>query len=323
MKRIALLLLLPLSAFAQEKPVVITGLVFGDYYAAVSHHDPRVEGMNGFWLRRGYLTFDRAISDQLAARLRFEVNSPGDFRSNTTLEPFIKDLYLRYRSSPSFEAYLGLIPTPSYDNVERVWGYRTVEKTPLDLQRVVATRDTGISAIGTHGRMRWHVQAGNGSSTGSETNEGKRIGGAFSLAPTASTVVEVYADYEDRPGATNRATVQGFGGIANDRFRAGVQYAHQSRENADDFAVASLFGIWNLNPRLSLLGRIDRQDANPEGAQIAYLQLDPTRESTLFIAGADWKLAKNLSVIPNAEFVTYDEGGEDDLFARVTFAFTF
>jgi hypothetical protein len=323
MKRIAFLLLLSLPLFAQEKPVTITGIVFGDYYAAVSHHDARVEGMNGFWLRRGYLTFDRAMSDQLAARLRFEVNSPGDFRTNATLEPFIKDAYVRWRSSPALEVYLGLIPTPAYDAVERVWGYRAIEKTPLDLQRTVATRDTGISAIGTHGRMRWHVQAGNGSSTGSETNEGKRIGGAFSLAPTAATVFEVYADFEDRPGATNRATVQGFGGISNDRFRAGVQYAHQTRENANDFDVASIFGVYNLNPRFSLIGRIDRQDANPEGAAIPYLQLDPSRESMLFIAAVDWKLHKNLGIIPNAELVKYEGGGEDDLFARVTFYFTF
>lgn len=326
MKRIAFLLLFTFSVAAQEaapKPVVISGVVFGDYYTAVSHHDERVEGMNGFWIRRANVVFDRGLSEQLSARLRLEALQPGDFRTNATLETYIKDAYVRYRHTPALEVILGLSTAPFLETSERLWGYRAVERIPIDLHRLASTRDLGVAVLGTHGRMRYHVQAGNGAGLGSETNEGKKVSGSFGLNPTAATIVELYADFEDRPGATNRSTVQALAGFQNERFRTGAHYVRQMRDNADDFDVASLFGVWNLSPRFALLGRVDVADANPEGAQIAYLQLDPTRDSMLFIAGVDWKLHKNLSIIPNAELVTYEDGGDDDLFARVTFNFTF
>lgn len=326
MKRTALLLLLILAAdlFAQEKPVAISGYVFGDFYSVVTHHDPEVEGMNGVWLRRAYLTFDRALSDELSARLRFEMNQPGDFRTSATLEPYVKDAYVRWRRSRAMELFVGIAPTPATETVESVWGYRALEKTPLDLQRVVSTRDLGVALLGAYGRTRYHLQAGNGSGTGAETNEGKKLSGAFSLLPTASTVLEVYADHEQRPGGADRMTLQGFGAIRNDRFRAGLQYARQIRRDADDFDLASLFGVYEVNDAFTLIGRVDRQfDPNPEGERIAFLPFDPTRESTLFIAAVDWKVHRNVSIIPNVEYVRYDGGGEDDLLPRVTFYFTF
>jgi len=323
MKRFALLLLLSVSLFAQEKPVVISGLAFGDYYVVPSHHDERVEGMNGFWIRRGYLTVDRALSDELFARIRFELNQAGDFRTNATLEPYVKDAFIRWRRSPALELYIGLSPSPAIETVERVWGYRSVEKTVLDLHRVIATRDLGIAAAGTYGRVKYQAQIGNGSATGTETNEGKKVAASMSLAPTAATLVDVYADFEDRPGATNRTTLQGIGAIQTERYRIALQYGLQFRDQQDDFDAISLFGSYNLSPRWALLGRVDRADANPEGDRIPYVQLDPARASTMFLAGADWKLHKNLSIIPNVMLFAYEDGGEDDLFGKVTFSFSF
>lgn len=324
LKRIFLLLLLSCPILAQEKPVTISGVVFADYYAAVSHHDPGVEGMNGFWIRRGYLTFDRALSEQLSAQLRFEVNQAGDFQTNANLEPYVKDAFVRWRRSPALEVVGGLSPSPAISPVERVWGYRSVERTALDLQRMINTRDLGLAVLGAAGRIRYHAQVGNGAAVGSETNEGKKLAASVSLLPTASTLLDVYADHDDRPGTTDRTTVQLLAALTNERMRAGVQLGRQIREGANDLDVASLFAVYHLGAKYSLIGRVDRNfDPNPEGERIAYLPFDPARKSFFFLAGVDWKLHKNLSVIPNVEYVLYDGGGDDDLFARVTANFTF
>jgi hypothetical protein len=327
MKRLAVLLLLSAAAFAQEtapKPVVITGAVFGDYYNVVSHHDPAVEGMNGFWFRRVYLTADRALSEQLSARVRFEMNQAGDFRTNATLEPFVKDAWVKWRHSPALDVILGLSPTPTLDDAERIWGYRSVEKTLLDLHRIYATRDLGVAVAGAAGRLRYHVQAGNGSGTGSETNEGKRIAGSVSLLPMKGATVEVYADFEDRPGDTNRTTFQLLGGIEQERYRAGVQLAHQTRGSSNHIDLGSIFGAYNINAKYAVFGRVDRLfDPNPEGDRIPYLPFDPTEKATTLIAGLDWKLHKNLSIIPNVEYVKYDDDAEDDLLPRITVSFSF
>ncbi|HYK00629.1 MAG TPA: hypothetical protein VE974_02655 [Thermoanaerobaculia bacterium] len=324
MKPLAVLLLLSLSLTAQEKPVTISGLVIGDYYTVVSHHDEEAEGMNGFWIRRGYLTFDRTLSDDLSARLRFEVNSPGDFRTSANIEPYVKDAWVKWRARPALDVMVGMMPTPAFENVERLWGYRSIEKTPLDLQRMASSRDLGVGIMGGSGRLKYHVVAGNGSNTGAETNEGKKVGGAVSLAPSKGTFFELYADTEDRPGDADRSTLQGFAFWQNDRARAGLQYAHQTRDDTGDLDVASVFAVYNLNDTYALIARIDRMfDPNPEGDRIPYLPFDPTRESTLFLAGLDWKLHKNLSIIPNVEYVQYAGGGDADLLPRVTLYFTF
>ena len=85
----------PAEAKPAEKPwyekVEISGLLFGDAYAVVTHHDPDIDGQWGFWLRRGYLTFDFALARAWSARFRLEVNSPGDFESSAKMTPFVKD----------------------------------------------------------------------------------------------------------------------------------------------------------------------------------------------------------------------------------------
>ncbi|HEX6178638.1 MAG TPA: hypothetical protein VF057_09790, partial [Thermoanaerobaculia bacterium] len=71
------------SVGAQDlPPTKISGEAFGDYYWVVLHDDSGIEGRNGFWLRRLYLTFDQSLSESLSARLRFEGSQPGDFTSD-------------------------------------------------------------------------------------------------------------------------------------------------------------------------------------------------------------------------------------------------
>lgn len=327
MKRVAALLFCTLAALGQEtteeKPITITGVAYIDYYAVASHHDESLEGKNGFWMRRGYLTFDKAISDELSARLRFEVNSPGDFETNTTLDPFVKDAWLRYKRSPRLELIVGISPSPAWETVERVWGYRSVERTPLDLHRLTSARDFGIGAMGQLGRVRYHVLAGNGSGTGAETNEEKRVGASVLIPLTASILVELFGEREARPGEDDRSIAQLFAAIDRDRYRAGVLYAHQSREPFD-VDVLSLFGVMEVWNDVSVLARVDRMfDPSPEGDRIAYLPFDTNSESTLFIIGADWKMHRNVSVIPNAEIIRYDSGATTDILPRLTVAFTF
>ena len=326
MSRRALLflaLLVTWTASAQEKPIAIGGHAFLDAYAVASHHDESIEGATGLWLRRAYLFFDKAFSETLSARLAFEANSPGDFKTNTNLEPFVKDAHIRWKQSTRLELVGGISATPAFQVVERVWGYRSVERTPLDLHRMAAARDFGIAALGRIGRVQYHVMAGNGSGTGAETNEGKKIAGAVQVPLTVTTLVEVYADHEDRAGDDDRSTAQVFAAVQRERYRAGVQYAHQSRTGSN-VDVLSAFGVVYLRKNLNVLARVDRLfDPSPEGDRIAYLPFATGSKSTLLIAGADWKVHKNVSIIPNVEIVRYDEGADTGVVPRVTMALTF
>ena len=321
------------GARAQEtSPTKISVEAFGDYYWVAQHDDEEIEDRNGFWFRRIYLTFDQRLSESISARLRFEASQPGDFASAATLDPIVKDAWVRWSPGPALQVVAGIAPTPAFSSLEEFWGYRAVEKTPLDLQRMADSRDFGIALqgrVGSGERIRYHAMFGNGSGTGTETDQGKKIALLAGADPFPGATVEVYADRDDRPGETDRVTAQIFAGWRRDTHRIGVMYARQNRELGDgteiDLDIASAFAVLTLRPRLAALLRVDRMfDPNPEADRIPYLRLDPSASSTLVIAGVDIGVHEHLSLIPNIEWVTYDgEAVDDGLFPRITFHFRY
>ena len=115
------------GGFANLAPATETklnGYMFGDYYYAVSGPD---EKRNAFQIRRVYLTHDMKWDDSFSGRVRFEAKDAG-FGSGGTMDPFVKDAYLRYQWNGR-SLYAGQSPTPIWSITETVWGYRAVEKT--------------------------------------------------------------------------------------------------------------------------------------------------------------------------------------------------
>ncbi len=332
------LLILFATAIAQDKPAdKFSGYMFGDYYWVVSHHKPDIENSNGFWFRRIYFTYDHRISPSLSTRLRLEMGSRGDFSTNSSaLIPFIKDAYLKWTINSNHQLYLGISCPPTFYLVEKFWGYRFLEKTPLDLQRWGSSRDFGLMMRGnllTSGKLRYHVMLGNGSGIKSEFNSGKKLAGAVSFYPDNHLVLEVYGDREDRSGAEIWYTYQGFLGYHTERWRMGILYAHQLRRPADtpeeNLDLASLFLTMKINEKWGVVGRIDRQfDPNPRAEDQVYLPFDPNSKSTFFLGGIDFVPHPAVHLMPNLEVIKYDpnpagETPETDLIPRMTFFYVF
>ncbi len=321
-----------LPAWLQKTTVGV--VLWGDVFYLPESHEPSFDGESGVWLRRIFLTIDQKLTENLSARLRFEGNSPEDFTSSSDITLFVKDAYVRWQQGRhSFT--LGLQPTPTFDAVEKSWGYRSVEKTIVDLQRLAGTRDFGLSAQGSFDatkRWRYHAQLGNGSGTRNETNEGKKASLALGFVPDGGWSFEVYADLEDRPDNTDRTTVRIFGGLDQTWGRAGVEAGRQERVRAgcdiQELDFASAWVVVHLGENVSLLSRVDRMfDPNPEGNRIPYLPFATDADSTLLVLGLDYRVAKGLSFIPNVEYVTYGKANagldpDDDLMLRLTFAYS-
>lgn len=316
------------AAFAQSEsePGKISGLVFGDIYYVGGHHDSSIEGMNGFWFRRIYLTYDRWIDDKTTLRLRHESASPGDFSSKTKMTPFFKDAYLKFTENGTAFT-VGLHSTPTFGTVEKAFGYRPIEKTPLDLWKLGSSRDQGVSVKGSldrAGTTKYTVMIGNGSSTGGETNVGKSY--YLSLDHKLSSEVSLmgYADYADKPGHTDRQTTQAFLSYKKDGFRAGLLWADQLRQfsGGGEMTVSlwSLYADMEVSDRSRIFGRVDKLNSpSPDGPNISYMMLSDAARPTLYIFGLDMEVRENVRFIPNIEYVTYDGAGVDDnLFVRLT-----
>ncbi|MFQ5641044.1 MAG: hypothetical protein ACE5IR_23955 [bacterium] len=332
MLSLGIIFLLVGSIFAQGK---ISGYMFGDYYYMAGNHNEDLEGANGFWMRRIYVTYDKGLSDAFSMRFRIEMNSAGNFSSKSKLTPVVKDAYLKWTNG-NHSIYLGISGTPTWGVVEKFWGYRSVEKTALDLQKFGSSRDFGIAfkgALDAKKHVNYHLQLGNGSSNSSENNDGKKAALSLSGKTANGFIVEGYVDFEERPGETNRYTLQGFAGYDNKSFRVGVQFAHQNRQVAgmDDMhmQIGSIFGAAKFSDKVWGFARVDRCfDPNPDGAKISYIPFDATTESTFLLAGLDFIPAKNVHLMPNVEAVLYDENGsgvspDSDIIPRFTFYYKF
>ena len=314
----------------------ISGIFFGDYYWFPSSHDAQLEGNHGFWIRRIRLTYDKEISDSFSSRLRFEMNSEGDFITNSKLFPSVKDAYLRWRKG-DHSIYAGISSTPTWGLVEDVWGYRSVEKSPLDLHKFASSRDLGIAVKGNLGpdqRVGYHFMFGNGNSNRTELNKQKKFMLSLSYRLTDALVVEAYGDYNGRENNRGIYTAQLFFGYESEDITAGALYAYQFRNNTLqdgdlNLDLASLFVRSPISQKLNGFLRVDHMfDPNPQGPGIDYLPMDDRGSRTLLIGGMDIQLDPDVHLMPNVEVVVYGEstGGirpDPDVVPRLTLMYRY
>jgi hypothetical protein len=313
------------ATFAQQTSGKLSGYLFGDYYLVSQHHDPAIKGMNGFWFRRVYLTYDQKTGERTAIRFRFEMNSPGNFQADDKLNPYVKDAFLQYTSG-KVQYLLGLIPTPTWEGVESLLGYRPVEKTPVDLWRMGNSRDSGIGIKASLGKSQLYFVVGNGSHTQAETNRGKAVYLSWLYPLNEQWMVEVYGDVYDRSADSDWRTLQGLLVYRTDRTKIGLQYTHQDRQNQRDLAVFSVYAETQVAERTRLFVRADwLNNPVPDADKIGYFALANTARPSFYQVGMMYEVAKDFYLMPNVEWVTYANppgGGakpKDAVFLKATF----
>ena len=349
---VAMTVLCFMGAFGQGK---FGGYMFGDYFYNVSR-DSNIASLsnvaNGgakafqaFQFRRIYLTYDNDISDQFSARLRFEADQAALF-SNSTIGTFVKDAYLRWKNIFSgSDFYFGIQPTPAYEISEGLWAFRSLEKTIMDLRGIVSSRDFGIALRGKligDGTVNYWLFLANGNAQRPENDKYKRYYAHVQVKPISNLQATAYFDYVDRadianpysPGArvgNSMSTLAGFIDYGEqDMFNLGAEAFMQATANGYNNGTSlvsrnsmglSLFGSVNLQPDIAIVGRYDYFDSNTDGNSKGDIR-------NYVIAGLSWKPNKNVSVIPNILYETYESapGGpsiDASLTARLTFYFIF
>lgn len=320
----------------------ISGTVFSDYYYVAQNHNEDFEGENGFWFRRVRFTYDRTINDNFSARLRLDMSSDGSFGDAASkMTPSVKDAYLKWKKG-NHSISVGITPPPIWREVEGAWGYRSLEKSPLDRYGMGSSRDFGISFTGKLGeaeKLDYHFMVGNGNSNrANEINKGKKFSLSLGYPVTENIYLEVYGDYDDREGDTDRSVLQGFGSYSTESLTLGVVYAVQNRENArtvltgtEDLSVSlgSVFANFAISDNVIGILRLDHAfDGVPGTDDDDYLPISSATSSTLFIGGLDFEVGPGINLMPNVEAVFYgeDDNGfspDTDLIPRLTLAYDF
>jgi hypothetical protein len=175
-------ILLAVTVYAQDstraefKPSgKVWGYAFGDYAYKV-HADSLNRGntqyantpknYNSFEFRRIYLGYDYNISEKFAAEflLSYEGTTLSD---NATRTIFIKAANIRWKGFfKNADLVFGQSSTPSFSQTsEKVWGYRSIEKTVFDMRKTASSSDLGLALLGKFndaGTLGYHFMVGIG-----------------------------------------------------------------------------------------------------------------------------------------------------------------
>jgi hypothetical protein len=304
---------------AHSEPGTLKGYMFGDYYYVVSADDAEAkypEKQNAFQFRRIYFTYNRAIAEGFSMRYRLEAADAG-FGSGSKMNPFVKHAYLRWHGAlAGGDLYLGLSGTPTWGVSESVWGYRSVEKSIMSLNKIGSSADMGLALKGRAGSLAYHLMVGNGPGQKSESDNGKKLYASVDFLAAEGVHLEAYADYNMLPGNQNQLTLKGFLGLVRNQFRTGVEPFMRVNQNAvagDDQTITgvSVFGALQLSDDLDGFGRVDvlNDDAG-----------DTT--GLLVIAGLDHSPAENVHLMPNI-YLDMPDGPSANIQVRMTVLYSF
>ncbi len=347
-----------ISLFAGDatgQTVKVGGLAYVDYFYRLGDDDESAlwqkpkdnlwdsdrdetvnDAFHGFTYRKVYLTTDATISENFKARFRLEANDKHAGSKGPI--PFVKDMWVDWNYTGNHSARVGVMPPPVFQLSEHVWGFRSLEKTIIDVQGVNSSRDFGIRFDGPipirNGLVRYAVMLANGSGNRAEHDKNKRGYAQISIHPSDKLVFSVNADYgkylneynldgeifRSPPYREVRTAV--FGGYEGDVARFGVeaflyelkreeeeQTRTVRRENEAGYIEISTFEPFNRLIGISVFGSIKvnplvefvgRLDLTKNNGEFGEIDSSgPVLNETLVVAGVAFTPNEHVRIIPN------------------------
>lgn len=380
------------AVFAQQSPTPVDssfkpsgklwGYTFGDYYykahadalnrGGANQYSNIESGRNAFQFRRIYLGYNYDIHPKFSAELLLAAEDnvanrtgaiSGDLLSNNKLSFYIKQANLRWKNIwKGTDLVVGQMSTPAFALVvEPVWGYRSIERTILDVRRIPSF-DLGVALQGKFdpaaGNYGYNLMVSNGTSARPENDKYKWFqADVFAKFLDKRLVFDLYADYHRlnwSPGFHHeRNIVKGFAAYTTPALTLGAEafISHGQKDvvgmqgSASDTLTANAKGLSTfvrgriIQDKLNFFARADwfnpdvnYNESNYETYKGLTSTFEPNNKETFLTAGLDFTPMKNVHFMPNVWYNQYrserravnDAAKHDyDLVYRVTFHYVF
>jgi hypothetical protein len=320
----------------------IHGVIVGDYFYKTSgdsqpfgstsqFSQPLPKDSSGFQIRRLQLFYDYTFSDEFSTRFQLEGNEQSlDPKGRLSL--YMKTAYLEWKNLvPKSSLYIGLVPTPTWINVEGQWGYRSIEKTITDFRGLGSLTDMGVHLRGTlfsEGSVGYSLMIGNGNAQKPENNNFKKYYALINGKPLQNLYLEAYVDYEPNAQDQDRTTWKAFLSYQEPSLMIGTEILEQVQKKQGplfaDYAVfgISVFSWYHLSDHWKVYGRIDYYDPNRFSSNTGFYEY--------FISlGLDYMPISNIHFMPNIWIDTFTDKSSAgrtknaDIVPRITFFFLF
>lgn len=338
--------ILSLSLSAQEQPAgKVHGYVFGDYFYKIngdstgtgSQYSSLRKDYQAFQFRRLYLYYEHNLSEKFFAQFLLEGNDKAFTDGKHGV--FVKTAYLEWKNIFSnTNLWFGLIPTPTWSLVpEKVWNYRSIEKTIVDFRGLGNASDFGVSLRGKfddEGMFNYVAMIANGAGTKPEFNKYKKYYLSLNAKPIKELVIEGYFDYEPNAKKNDKSKdimlLKGFVGYQASDFTIGLEAFQQTKKNATSDSVDIVpFGIsvfaWAPIPGIEGLNGFARFDIYDPDTKIK----DAGYKENFITFGLDYMPIKNVHLMPNLWVNTFSDKSpagvsrDADVVARMTFFYVY
>jgi hypothetical protein len=210
---------------------------------------------NAFQIRRAYLGYDYNIAKNFSASvvLANEQTLLGN-NQNTT---YLKYAFVKWSNIwKGTDIIFGQYQTASFATgfgTEPLWGYRSSERTLLDLHNIDGSTDLGVSLQGRIWQKKvdsdtmkpamvgYILQLGNGNSATPETDPYKKFrANLFTALCNQKLVIGVYGDYTTQqysPYHTSNMTMKAYVSYRTPAFHIGLEVFQQTNQNSDIYKV--------------------------------------------------------------------------------------
>ena len=290
------------SAHGQAR---VSGMVYADAQDQL-HGFANAADTTKFRFRRVQFTVDQDLDTTFAVRLQLEADE-NELSSRGKTTVFVKQAWLRWGHLGAFgDLYMGLSTTPTWAMTESYWGYRSLEKTVLDLQGLGVATDMGVALLRAPAAghpLGWHLMLSNGNGQKPENTPGKKLSVSVPYR-FGDYVLEGMGDFEDERGTHDRWTGRVLGGWQKGADALGIELyrrvnANVGPANADVVPVGvSAYGRRKLSNHWRAVGRVDWTNPDSKVGNAGYREM-------FFLAALDATPHANVHVMPNILVRTY------------------
>ncbi len=322
-----------------------SSLVFGDYSykihadslnRGVGQYSGLAKAFSNFQLRRFYLGYNYDISTTFAAEVLIAYEDGGG--GSATVDPanerafYLKLANIRWkRIFANSDLVFGAQLTPAFARLsEQVWGYRSIEKTLLDKNRIAGATDLGIGLQGSFDdgqNFGYDLLYANGSAQKLEVDKFKKLyGDVWLWLMDKKILLSVYGDLNrtsDMP-SKDISTMKFFVAYRTTPVTIGVEGFLQSQTHnvIDSNLVTGVHDTASLHPlgisvfvngpivenTLHFFARFDmfNPDNNYQTSEgIQYPKGYNATNEYFVVAGFDWTPSANIHIMPNLWYTDY------------------
>ncbi len=297
------------------------------YYDWTYDNTSEPAGYNEFSIKRLYFTYEKSIADEMKVVLATDIIEP--INDNAWFS-YQKYAYLQWNTSMG-DLVFGLQGMNVFNIAEQNWGYRYIEKSPMDAHKFASSADLGLGFKKTFSdQIHLHLTAVNGGGyKKTETDKYKKMAlqlvygelnlqkkSGYNAGVVLSSEAFDYGVTDTTVGeAKNSSLLAIFGAYANNAVRIGGEFDQLSNNGSQITKhILAFYADYRVTKQMSLYGRYESYDPDVDS--------NDDGDNTI-IAGLNYSPGKGFNVAPNFHYSVPESGDAGMSTFGVNFEFKF